>query len=104
MDHTLANIGMLEYILKKGAKGTMIDEHNIIEVINSDTVIKKCNMHLSFVPIGKAEGVTLENLKYTLDNYDLEFSESLAISNEFIDGDGIVKIKKGSLIVIKSGD
>lgn len=105
LDHTLSNIGLLEYILKKGAVGKIVNENNIITVIDKDSVIKrKEGWHLSFIPIGEAKGVTLEGFKYSLDNYDLKFSESLAVSNEFIDGDAIVKIREGSLIVIKSRD
>ncbi len=103
LDHTLANIGLLKYICEHGAKGTLIDENNIISVINSDTVVtREEGWHLSLIPIGRVEGLTLEDLKYTLEDYTLDFSQSLAVSNEFTDKDAIIKIKKGSLIVIKS--
>ena len=104
LDHTLSNIGLLEYILKNDAKGFLVDEHNIVTVIDENTVIEKDNTHLSLIPIGEVKGVTLENLKYSLKDYDLKFSETLAISNEFTDKDAVIKIKEGSLIVIKSKD
>ncbi|MGM9551190.1 MAG: thiamine diphosphokinase [Clostridia bacterium] len=104
LDHTLSNIGLLEYIAKCGGQGYLIDEHNTITVIQKDTVIKKDNTHLSLIPIGTVKGVTLENLKYSLDDYDLKFSESIAVSNEFTDKDAVIKIKEGSIIVIKSRD
>lgn len=104
LDHTLANIGLLEYILKNGAKGFLIDECNIVTVIDENTVIERANTHLSLIPIGEVKGVTLENLKYSLTDYNLKFSETVAISNEFTDKDAVIKIKEGSLIVIKSKD
>ncbi|MBQ8540018.1 MAG: thiamine diphosphokinase [Clostridia bacterium] len=105
LDHTLSNIGLLEYIANKGAKGTIVNENNIITVIRENTAIKNDGFkYVSIIPIGKALGVTLKNFKYTLDNYDMEFSHSIGISNEFLDGDGFIEIKEGSLIVIKSKD
>lgn len=102
LDHTLSNIGLLEHVVKRGAKGFLVDEHNVVTVICENTVIKKDNTYLSLIPVGEAKGITLENLKYSLNDYDLKFCESIAVSNEFTDKDAVIKIKEGSLIVIKS--
>lgn len=105
LDHTLSNIGLLEYIANNGAEGFLINETNKITVTNKSSVIKREEgWHLSLIPIGVVKGVTLKNLKYSLENYDLKFSESLAVSNEFTNKDAIIEIKEGSLIVIKSRD
>jgi thiamine pyrophosphokinase len=105
LDHTLSNIGLLEYIAKCGAKGQLINENNIITVVCENTTVKNDGFkYVSIIPIGKALGVTLKNFKYTLDNYDMEFSHSIGISNEFLHGDGIIEIREGSLIIIKSRD
>ena len=105
MDHTLANVGILEYILKKGATGKMVNENNIITVIDKTTTLKPDgSKYVSLIPIGKVKGVTLKNLKYTLDNYTMTFSESIGISNEFTHKDAVIEIEEGSLIVIKSRD
>ncbi|MBQ7876760.1 MAG: thiamine diphosphokinase [Clostridia bacterium] len=105
LDHTMANIGLLEYISLNGGKGTVINEHNKITVIRESTVIKREEgWHLSLIPIGEVKGVTLKNLKYPLQDYTLKFSESLAVSNEFTENDAVIEIKEGSLIVIKSRD
>lgn len=103
LDHTLSNIGLLEYIALQGGTGYIINETNKITVINKSSVVKREEgWHLSLIPIGEVKGVTLKGLKYPLDNYDLKFCESLAVSNEFTDTDAIIEIKSGSLIVIKS--
>lgn len=103
LDHTLSNIGLLEYITLEGAVGFIINETNKITVINKSTTIKpEEGWHLSLIPIGEVKGVTLKGLKYSLDDYDLKFAESLAVSNEFTDKDAVIEIKEGSLIVIKS--
>ena len=95
LDHTLSNIGLLEYIALQGGTGHIINETNIITVINKSTAIKKDEgWHLSLIPIGEVKGVTLKGLKYPLDNYDLKFCESLAVSNEFTDTDAVIEIKE----------
>ncbi|MBQ8003194.1 MAG: thiamine diphosphokinase [Clostridia bacterium] len=105
LDHTMANIGLLEYIAKNGAVGEAVNENNTATVITGNAVIKNDgSKYVSIIPVGRAKGVTLKNFKYLLNDYDMEFSQSIGISNEFLSGDGIVEIKEGSLIVIKSKD
>lgn len=105
LDHTLSNIGLLEYIALKGGRGTVINENNIITVIRKSVVIKpEEGWHLSLIPIGEVKGVTLKGLKYSLDGYNLKFSESLAVSNEFTGKDAVIEIKDGSLIVMMTRD
>lgn len=63
LDHTLSNIGLLEYITQMGAKGTIVNENNIITVIRENTAIKNDGFkYVSIIPVGKAFGVTLKNL------------------------------------------
>ena len=105
LDHTLSNIGVLEFIALTRGKGYIVNENNIITVIRENTKIKpKEGWHLSLIPIGKVKGVSLKNLKYSLNDYDLKFSQSLAVSNEFTDKEAEIEIKEGSLIVILSRD
>ena len=105
LDHTLANIGLLEYIAKRGSEGYLINENNIVTVICESSVIKNDgSRYVSIIPIGEVKGVSIKNMKYTLENYTMTFSASIGISNEFIQGDGIVEIEEGSLIIIKSRD
>ncbi len=105
MDHTLANIGLLEYALNNGCKGCIVNENNIITVIEGVNEITRDDFkYVSLIPIGNVKGVTLQNLKYTLDNYNMTFSESIGISNEFTQKDAVIKITEGRLILIKSKD
>lgn len=105
LDHTMSNIGLLEYIVHSGACGTLVNENNIITVITGEAEFEgKEGEYISLIPIGTAEGVTIENLKYLLHDRTLRFEESIAVSNEFIGGKAKISVKKGSLIVIRSRD
>ncbi len=105
LDHTISNVGLLEYIAHRGAFGRMVNEHNIITVITSEAEFDgEKGEYISLIPIGEVTGVTLTNLKYLLKDKTLRFEESLAVSNEFIGKKAKIEIKSGSLIVIKSRD
>lgn len=105
LDHTLSNVGLLEYIAHRGGEGYLINENNIVTVITEEAFFEgETGEYISVIPIGVAEGVTIENLKYTLENRTLRFEESLAVSNEFIGKRAKISVKKGSLIVIRSRD
>jgi thiamine pyrophosphokinase len=105
LDHTISNIGLLEYIAKRGGKGVLVNEKNTVTVITKEAEFEgEKGEYISIIPIGEAEGVSIKNLKYSLDNAVLRFEESLAVSNEFIGDTAKIDVKKGSLIVIKSRD
>lgn len=105
LDHTISNVGLLEYIAHRGGRGYLVNENNIITVITGETEFEgETGEYISVIPIGAAEGVTIENLKYTVENRTLYFEESLAVSNEFIGKRAKITVKKGSLIVIRSRD
>ena len=49
-----------------------------------------------------AKGVTLKNFEYPLNDDDMEFSIPLGISNVMTDVNCSIKVKEGSLIIIKN--
>ena len=53
-----------------------------------------------FCNSGMAEGVTLSNLKYPLENDTLSSSFPLGVSNQFLGQSARVSVQKGSLLLI----
>ena len=53
-----------------------------------------------FCNSGRAEGVTLTNLKYPLEDYTLTGSFPLGVSNEFLGAPAQVSVREGSLLLI----
>lgn len=49
----------------------------------------------------QAHGVSLEGLKYPLDNSDLTSDYPLGVSNEHLDGPASVSVKHGTLLIIQ---
>ncbi|SHH09551.1 thiamine diphosphokinase [Tepidibacter thalassicus] len=106
MDHSLANINILYYLIKQGIKASIVNENNEIHITDNEIeVTGKQGDIISIIPLyNDVEGVTLKGLEYPLDNFYLKFSSSRGISNVMMGDRCKISLKKGYLLVIKSKD
>ncbi len=105
IDHTIANINLLYYIRKRGIKAKIISEKEEIYIAIEEevTIDGKIGDTISILPIkNDAKGVTLKNLEYPLEDYNMEFSRPLGISNVMTDSNCNIKVNEGSIIIIKN--
>ena len=105
LDHTLANIYLLEKLLLENIKGKIVDDNNTIYLINDFIKLEKKDNYVSIIPISN-EGVivTLKGFYYPLEEELVEFNSTLGISNRIIDEFGEIKITKGEALIIESKD
>lgn len=107
LDHTLANIYMLEKFIHH-AQVKIVDTNNTIELVNDEgnhIYHKKEYKYISLLPISKkVYGVTTEGLKYKLQDATLSRNCSFGVSNEILSEHGSIHIKKGLLAIIQSND
>lgn len=105
-DHSLANIFLLKYMLEKNVSGRIINEKNEIFLANKSLkLFPRLGRKLSLVPICDCvKNVTLKNLKYPLNNFDLKMGDTISISNEFTKDCAEIVFEKGLLLVIISED
>lgn len=104
IDHELANVQLLYYILKKGIFARMVSSTTEVYVVENDELILEGEKGdiVSILPLkGDANGVTLKNLEYTLDEFDMEYSIPRGISNIMIDDFCYIDVRDGCLVVIK---
>lgn len=104
MDHTLANVYILLWLDNRGKKALAVDDLSEISIISrSPAYITDRYPYFSLVTInGNAEGVTIKNAKYTLDNAVLTSEYQCAVSNEPLPGQTAeVTVKRGILLLIK---
>lgn len=104
LDHTLANLGVLCFLLAQGAAGRLIDPCCCAEVFapGEYTLEKEDYSLFSLFPLeGVCEGVCIENAKYPLDHYRLTASFPIGVSNEFLCGDARVSFAGGRLLAIR---
>ncbi len=108
MDHTLANIGMLEQIRRAGMKGVIADRFNLIRLIEGRETVSKSGSfgrYVSLIPLTEElEDVTLTGFKYLLDHHNVRMGESLCVSNELAADTGIIRIGRGRALLIQSRD
>ena len=103
----MANIHILKQALDKNIKAKIVNEKNEIELINKEIIIKKDDnyKYVSIIPLTtNVTGITIEGMKYIINDYTLSIGDSLGVSNEQIDKEAKISIKTGILVVIKSKD
>jgi len=106
LDHVLANVNLLGIGLEENVSIALVDAHNRIRLISDRLEIKKDQQFGSFVSIlpvkGDANGVTLEGMKYPLENAYVACFSSLGVSNEITAETARISVKQGVLLVIES--
>lgn len=108
LDHVLANVYLLGIGIEEGISIELVDEHNRIRMIDDSIEIEKVKQFGSFVSVlpvkGDAKGVTLQGMKYPLDQVDVACFSSLGVSNEIVEEKARVSVQEGCLLVIESRD
>ncbi|MCJ8012524.1 thiamine diphosphokinase [Paenibacillus sp. KQZ6P-2] len=106
MDHTLANIQMLNRALQHHIACAIMDQNNYITLTGSKIeVLDRGYKYISLLPITlEVTGITLEGFQYPLENATLKMGESLGISNALLESFGIVTVEDGLLLIIQSRD
>ena len=105
IDHTLANVKLLDYMRRKGITPRIITEDEILYLVHNGSLNVKGNKGdtLSVIPIrGDAAGISLYNLEYPLDNFTMDYAQPRGISNVMLGDECTVEIKNGSAIVVRN--
>jgi thiamine pyrophosphokinase len=108
LDHTWANVGLLQIPMEKGIKAWIVDKHNRISMHHKDVSIEKkyaFGSYVSLIPYTeRVTGITLEGFYYPLNEAELTIGVSQGISNELVADTGWIRMRSGELIVIESRD
>ena len=107
MDHTIANLMVLDYLKTQGLSGTIKDEKNTLFMIRNEavTLLRKSGWKFSVFPWGgDAEGIFIRNAVYNVENFVMHCSYPSGVSNEFADGPAEIGVAKGTLLICLSRD
>lgn len=112
LDHSLANIFMLDYLRKQGVRGKIIDSNNLIMLIEKQVeIIKQDFLNFKYVSVlPLTEHVTLDMIgfKYEVKDLTMEFgaNEGRGISNEILSDQAHIRLydPKDRILVILSKD
>lgn len=104
LDHTLGNVSILLYLFSLGKKAEMIDDYSEMQIVSNETVfVSPDYSFFSLLNIsGEAEGITVKNAKYPLQDATVTCEYQYGISNEPLPPKGSeITIKKGKMLLIK---
>ena len=114
LDHTLVNIYILSSLDNRGCHGIIIDDYSEMEVITGResasgtsaegrALINDSYPFFSLIALeGPAEGVSIRDAKYCLEDAEITPDFQYATSNEVLPGKTAeVTVKKGRLLVIR---
>lgn len=108
LDHVLGTVRLMGFAMERGIPCFMADAHNRVRLIQERTVLKKAQQYgkyVSLIPLTtEVAGVTLTGFKYPLSEYTLGGFQSLAVSNEIVEDEAVIGLRKGILILVESLD
>ena len=102
-DHSVANIQLLHYIASKSARGTILHGDEVFAAFSNGTLTLPAELegYISvFSLTDESRGVTIKNLKYTLENATLYSYMPIGVSNEFISVESSIAVEDGVLLVV----
>ncbi len=103
LDHTLANYQTLQFLADHGAAGYLAGLDYIATVIRRETVLFPAEAEgiFSLFCMGTdASGITLEGLKYPMQDGTMTSGFPLGVSNHFTGKSAAVTVKNGSLLAL----
>lgn len=108
LDHTLANLWLLEALYDRGVRAVFCDGVNRVRFIRatSELIPRSGYPYFSLIPADdRVRGVTVEGGKYPLKNATLTRKNSgLSVSNEIEKNCALISVKKGGLFIVESRD
>ncbi len=105
IDHFLANLQAAAFVAEHGGVCTIYDEDNTIYAFKNSTLRlkKRPGFCVSVFSHGDcARGVTLQGLKYPLNDATVTNTFAIGTSNEFIADEASVTVRDGLLLVVLS--
>lgn len=108
IDHIMANISVLKLCLEKSVKACIIDGNNRIRMIDKQCRIERKTMYgkyISCIPFSDiVTGINLIGFKYPLADATMIKEDSIGISNELREEEGLIQIDTGYLLVMETKD
>lgn len=108
MDHTLANIYLLESMAEEGIYMEILNENNRIRLVRDSGVYleKSVFKYVSIIPVSEIiQGVDCSNgLKYKLSGAIMSRKSTLGVSNEIVGDNAAISVFSGCALIIESRD
>lgn len=103
LDHTLANLSLLEYIADNGAQGVILSENEMIRLLQKGEYRfeNMAGKTFSVFAFGCKEAViSYSGAKYPLKNGKLLHGMAMGLSNIFTSGSAEITVHRGQAVII----
>lgn len=105
LDHTIANIALLETMRRMGIRGKMIDKNNCLFLAEKHEIITGMpGTTVSLLPLLPVKGITMKGFKWSLKNADIELFNPIWVSNELTEEQAEISFDSGVLLVDLAND
>lgn len=100
-DHTFANVQMLEYLHNKGVQAQLFGGSERIRLLHSGetAVLERFSGFASVFALTESAVVSERGMKYPLEQYRIERSFPLGVSNEVTEEHGSIEVHEGTVIL-----
>ena len=103
LDHTLANLQSLAFLLRHRARGYLYDRDFVYTVIENETLELEREVDWGIVSLfsmgDRAEHITLEGLQYPLTDGTIDCGFPLGVSNHIVAPTARITVRRGPLLV-----
>ena len=108
LDHTLGAVQTLNFIVSNGASACMSDGIQSIEILSAPVAkeyfAENCKYFSVLALTPEVSGLTLQGVKYPLNNASLTYDFPLGISNEILAAKATLSVALGRIAVVQSSD
>lgn len=108
IDHTAGNIALLKLCLTQGVEAVIVDDTNRIRMIDRQFRIRKDGQYgtyVSCIPFSdRVTGITIKGFRYNLEHATMIKEETIGISNEVREEEGLITVETGYLLVMETKD
>ena len=103
MDHTLANLSILPFLQKQGARATLCDGKSELELVDRQAEIREGCAYFSLLALfGTAQGVTVTGAEYPLRDACIAPEYPYGVSNRVLPGETArVTVEQGNLLLLR---
>lgn len=101
-EHSYANICLLAFLKDNNANGRIINDNQVIEMIENERICfdETYSSYISLFSFSDKSLISIEGLKYELNDYQLKNTFPLGIDNEFVGKNASVLAKEGKVLII----
>ena len=102
LDHTLANVQMLEFLVNRGAKAVLCDGNYRLEAVRAASVrVPRAPGKLSVFALGgPCTGVSIHGAKYELENGEITPDFPIGMGNDFVADYAEIGVHSGTLLIV----